>query len=209
MSFEVTARAAEELRSAITAEGLDPARAAVRVAIEVRPGEQSHSLCLVSDASEPEDLLAESHGIRLVCRQPDQELLRGTTLDFCDDARGRGFVFRRPTIRGDAAQLDGHDPPDEHAVREALKQVIDPEVGLNVVDLGLVYGVEIDARRVRVTMTMTTPACPLSAHIEQEARRSILERCPSTSDVEIELVWSPPWSPQMMTDEAKRQMGWG
>ncbi len=209
VSIEVTRRAAEEIRGAIAADGLDPGRTAVRVAMEVRQGEQIHSLDLVSDWCEPEDVLAESHGIRLVFRSLDQELLRGTTIDFCDDDRRRGFVFRRPTTKRDSAQMEGHDPPDEQAVREALKQVIDPEIGLNIVDLGLVYRVEIDGRRVHVTMTMTTPACPLSAHIEQDARRSIHERCPGTSEVEIKLVWSPPWNPQMMSDEAKQQMGWG
>jgi metal-sulfur cluster biosynthetic enzyme/Fe-S cluster assembly iron-binding protein IscA len=193
----------------MTAGGLDPGRAAVRVATFVRQGEQIHSLDLVSDSYEAEDVLAESHGIRLVFRDRDQELLRGTMIDFCDDDRRRGFVFRRPTAKGDSAQFEGHHPPDEQAVREALKQVIDPELGLNIVDLGLIYRVEIDGCRVHVTMTMTTPACPLSAHIEQEARRSIRERFPGTSEIEVKLVWSPPWNPQMMSDEAKQQMGWG
>jgi metal-sulfur cluster biosynthetic enzyme/Fe-S cluster assembly iron-binding protein IscA len=207
--IEVTLRAAEQILGAMAAEGLDPERSVVRVAVKVRQGEQIHSLDLLSDWCDPEDVLTGSHGIRLVCRSRDWGLLRGMTLDFCDDQRGRGFVFRSATTQRNSTEMGRDDPPDEHAVREALKGVIDPEIGVNIVDLGLVYRVELGGHRVHVTMTMTTPACPLSAQIEQDARRCIHERCPGISEVKIELVWSPLWNPQMMSDEAKQQMGWG
>lgn len=93
------------------------------------------------------------------------------------------------------------------AVYEALKTVIDPELGINVVDLGLVYEVRVDGGRVHVKMTMTTPACPLSRYLVEAAEAAIW-RLDGVEDVVVELVWDPPWHPGMMSEEAKRQLEW-
>ena len=93
-------------------------------------------------------------------------------------------------------------------VRNALREVIDPELGVNIVDLGLVYGVDVDGARVRVTMTMTSPACPLGDHLKDLVGSSIRARVPDVEDVEVELVWDPPWIPELMSEEARRQLGW-
>jgi metal-sulfur cluster biosynthetic enzyme len=98
--------------------------------------------------------------------------------------------------------------PDEDAVREALRQVDDPEAGLNVVDLGLVYGVEVAADTVRIDMTMTTAACPLADSIIDEARRVVAEIVPLGTNVDIRLVWDPPWTPEKMSGLAKERFGW-
>ena len=95
----------------------------------------------------------------------------------------------------------------EASVRDALSHVIDPELGINVVDLGLVYGVEIDGARVRVRMTMTTPACPLGAYITDLAEAEITARVEGVDAVAIELVWEPAWGPELMSPEAQRQLG--
>lgn len=99
---------------------------------------------------------------------------------------------------------------DEATVREALKVVIDPELGLNVVDLGLIYGVEIDEPegRVHVKMTLTTPGCPLYATLNEQVN-SAVKPLPGVRSVETELVWDPPWTPEMMSEEAKRLLRWG
>lgn len=89
----------------------------------------------------------------------------------------------------------------------ALRDVIDPELGLNVVDLGLVYGVEVDGENVRVRLTMTTPACPLGDHIVREAEER-LRALAGVGDVHVELVWEPPWTPDRMSAEAKTMLGW-
>ncbi len=94
----------------------------------------------------------------------------------------------------------------EAQVREALGEVIDPELGVNIVDLGLVYGVEIDDRRVRVVMTMTSPACPLGDYLKDLADSSIRRRVPGVRDVEVVLVWEPAWHPDRMSDAARRQL---
>lgn len=98
--------------------------------------------------------------------------------------------------------------PAEDEIRDALRYVVDPEVGLNVVDLGLVYGIEAGAERITVRMTMTTPACPLGDTIIEAARAAIRAAAPKVADIEIELVWDPPWSPGMMSELARGHFGW-
>ena len=90
----------------------------------------------------------------------------------------------------------------------ALRKVLDPEVGINVVDLGLVYGIELKDRNVLLEMTMTSPACPLGSYIQNSAERAIRAQAPGAEVVEIAMVWHPAWDPAMMSPEARRLMGW-
>lgn len=88
-----------------------------------------------------------------------------------------------------------------------LKAVIDPELGINVVDLGLVYDVDLSEEGdVHVRMTLTTPGCPMHDTIAGGAER-VLQQMPGVKSVRVEVVWSPPWRPDMMSDEAKTQLG--
>lgn len=89
---------------------------------------------------------------------------------------------------------------------DALKQVVDPELMINVVDLGLVYDVERDGATVSVNMTLTSPACPAGPQILQQSKMA-LERLDGVDEAKIRLVMSPPWSPERMTDEARDQLG--
>lgn len=98
--------------------------------------------------------------------------------------------------------------PGEDEIREALLDVIDPEIGMNVVDLGLVYGIEVSPGRVHVAITMTTPACPMSAMITEDARHAIRSIVPAAAEVDVQLVWDPPWDSSMMTEHAKKHFGW-
>lgn len=93
-------------------------------------------------------------------------------------------------------------------VMEALRQVYDPELGVNVVDLGLVYGVDIEGSHVRVRMTLTTPGCPLHASLGAAVESAIQLSVPGVESVEVELVWDPPWSPERMTAAGRRELGW-
>jgi metal-sulfur cluster biosynthetic enzyme len=91
------------------------------------------------------------------------------------------------------------------AVADALKQVIDPEVGLNIVDLGLVYHLHIeDGDTVYLDLTMTTPACPMSSYIKQEAV-SALKTVPGLRRAQIDLVWEPAWSPRMINPDVRER----
>jgi metal-sulfur cluster biosynthetic enzyme len=96
----------------------------------------------------------------------------------------------------------------EDAVRDALRDVVDPEVGLNIVDLGLVYGIETSPERIAVRMTMTTPACPVAETLVESARRAVRAAAPAVPAVDIELVWDPPWTPEMMSEIARGHFGW-
>ena len=98
--------------------------------------------------------------------------------------------------------------PDDDAVREALRQVEDPEAGMNIVDLGLVYGIEVSAGRVDVEMTMTTAACPMADMIVDQARDAIAAIVPEGTAIDVRLVWDPPWTPDKMTGIAKGHFGW-
>jgi metal-sulfur cluster biosynthetic enzyme len=96
----------------------------------------------------------------------------------------------------------------EDQVREALRSVDDPEVGINIVDLGLVYRIDVTSERVRVEMTMTTQACPMGDLITDNARRAVAALAPEGVAVDIELVWEPFWTPDMMSEVAKQTFGW-
>ncbi len=98
--------------------------------------------------------------------------------------------------------------PTEEAVREALRAVDDPEVGMSVVELGLVYRIDVAPERVHVEMTMTTPACPMGDLITDNARRAVDAVVPQGVDVDVELVWEPPWTPELMSERAKQTFGW-
>ena len=96
--------------------------------------------------------------------------------------------------------------PGEGDLLDALRKVIDPELMINVVDLGLVYAIVLDGSTAKVEMTLTSPACPAGPQIVQQSKQS-LERVPGISTAEIKLVLSPPWTPDRMTDEARDQVG--
>jgi metal-sulfur cluster biosynthetic enzyme len=92
-------------------------------------------------------------------------------------------------------------------VRAALKDVYDPELGYNIVDLGLIYGIVVnDDSEVDITMTMTTPGCPAASYIEDGTRERVLAM-DGTKGVDVHVVWSPPWTPDMMSDDAKSYFG--
>ena len=97
--------------------------------------------------------------------------------------------------------------PMEMAVTEALRRVIDPELNLNIVDLGLVYGVEISDTDVRVTMTTTTAACPMHNLLSRLAELAVADVAGDDVAVSIDVVFDPPWSPDMMSDDARRILG--
>jgi metal-sulfur cluster biosynthetic enzyme len=92
-------------------------------------------------------------------------------------------------------------------VLEALKEVLDPELGINIVDLGLVYEVRIDPDLVHITYTLTTMGCPIGPLIEAQMQQ-LLAEVPGVDNVEAEMVLRPPWSPEMMSEEAKAALGY-
>ncbi len=112
-----------------------------------------------------------------------------------------GFLAQKPV----AAAAEGDDALKD-AVIDALKEIFDPEIPVNIYDLGLIYNVEIDAGHALVTMTLTTPHCPVAESMPAEVELRV-GAVPGVGDAEVVLVWDPPWSPGNMTDEARLELG--
>ena len=96
--------------------------------------------------------------------------------------------------------------PTKEDVINALSKVVDPEIGISVIDLGLIYGIEISDGKVLIRMTLTSPYCPLSRLIVSQVKQAV-EKIEDVKEVEIKLVWDPPWSPAMMSERAKKLLG--
>lgn len=98
--------------------------------------------------------------------------------------------------------------PMEQSARKALLQVIDPEIGENIVDLGLLYGIEVEGKIVKVMVTMTSPACPMGEMILDDIHAALTQSMPDDIEFDIHLVWDPPWNPRMISEEVKQRLGW-
>ena len=95
----------------------------------------------------------------------------------------------------------------QDVVLEALRQVDDPELGINLVDLGLIYGVEIDDGKVQVEMTLTTPGCPMHSFIARQAWLAV-NNLSGVTETAVRVVWEPRWTPDRLSPAARAQLGW-
>ena len=98
--------------------------------------------------------------------------------------------------------------PNEQEVVEALREVEDPELGMDIVELGLFYGAEIEGSNVKVLYTLTSMGCPAGAMIQEDIER-VVRQIPGVEDVASELTFDPPWTPDKMSDDAKFILGFG
>ncbi len=114
----------------------------------------------------------------------------------------------KPKIPENKSDIPPATTSMDDRVRDLLRQVIDPEVGVSIVDLGLVYGIDASAAGVRIKMTMTSPACPLGEMIVDEVRAVLVAELPGSCEPDISLVWNPSWEPSMMSELAKERLGW-
>jgi metal-sulfur cluster biosynthetic enzyme len=96
--------------------------------------------------------------------------------------------------------------PEEALIYEKLKEIYDPEVGINIVDMGLIYSLDIADSKVEITMTLTSPGCPAGPQILSQIDSQV-KTVAGIDDVDINVVWSPPWSPDMLSEEARDQLG--
>ncbi len=120
------------------------------------------------------------------------------TRDYLD-----GFLAAKPAA--DAVGGDGSDL--QAAVIEALREIYDPEIPVNIYDLGLIYGVEVDDNAdATITMTLTTPHCPVAETMPGEVEMRVTS-VPGIRDAEVVLVWEPAWGPHKMSDEARLELG--
>lgn len=130
-----------------------------------------------------------------------------------EDAARETFERKRDYLEGFLAKkpeaLDGTEPGGElyEAVIAAIKEIYDPEIPVNIYDLGLIYGVEIGPdNHAIVTMTLTTPHCPVAESMPAEVELRV-GAVPGVGASEVNLVWDPPWDPQKMSDDAKLELG--
>jgi metal-sulfur cluster biosynthetic enzyme len=98
--------------------------------------------------------------------------------------------------------------PSESAIRDALRQVDDPEAGFNIVDLGLVYRIGVEPASVSIDLTMTTAACPMADMIIADVHAAVAPIVPRGIAVHVEMVWEPPWTPACMSSAAREHFGW-
>jgi len=118
----------------------------------------------------------------------------------------RPRISRTPILLYTRLRIMENSPaPTEADVYEVLRECYDPEIPVNLVDLGLIYGVAIDNHVVNVTMTLTAPGCQMGMMITQEIQDKLLG-IPGCDDACVEIVWDPPWTPHMMSDAAKKQL---
>ena len=122
------------------------------------------------------------------------------------------FARKRDYLDGFLAQSPRVEPAGEpggdlyEAVVDALKEIYDPEIPVNIYELGLIYGVEIDDAHVIVTMTLTTPHCPVAESMPAEVELRV-SAVPGVATCDVNLVWDPPWDPAKMSDEARLELG--
>ncbi len=98
--------------------------------------------------------------------------------------------------------------PTKEEVVDALREVEDPELGMDIVELGLFYDAEIEGSKVRVTHSLTSMGCPAGPMIMEDIDR-VVRQIPGVDDVDVELTWDPPWTPDRMSDDAKFILGFG
>ena len=99
--------------------------------------------------------------------------------------------------------------PTKDEVVEALRRVEDPELGMDIVELGLLYGVEVEGPKVKVIHSLTSMGCPAGPMIQEDIHAVVAAMSPDVEDVEIELTWDPAWTPDRMSDDAKFILGFG
>ncbi len=112
-----------------------------------------------------------------------------------------GFLAQKPA----PVEAEGDEAVQE-AIIDAIKEIYDPEIPVNIYDLGLIYNVEVNGGHAVVTMTLTTPHCPVAESMPGEVELRV-GSVPGVGDAEVNLVWDPPWGPDKMTDEARLELG--
>ena len=118
-----------------------------------------------------------------------------------------GAAPAAPAARPPDAAPAGPHSDQEQKILQNLKQVYDPEIPMNIVDLGLIYGFDWKGDDVTLHMTLTAPGCPVAGILAEEVK-SAIERVPGIHAAAVDMVWEPPWTPDRMSDFAKRQFGY-
>jgi metal-sulfur cluster biosynthetic enzyme/Fe-S cluster assembly iron-binding protein IscA len=207
--LEVSEAAASQLRSALADK---PADFAVRLFV----GGGAHPAVGMSvDRVSERDLRVEVGGIPFAVDPGSRPFLDEARVDYLSTAQGSGFSVTGPNAPAPAGADEAPSAPPpatadgsfDAAARAALKKVYDPEIPMNIVDLGLVYALELSPEGVaKVRITLTTPGCPVIDMLLDQVRGAVAA-LPGVASVDVDVVWDPPWSPERMSEFAKRQLG--
>ncbi|MFY9716435.1 MAG: iron-sulfur cluster assembly protein [Thermoplasmata archaeon] len=194
-----------------------PAGSGVRLWVE--RGLHPHAQMMIDHAS-PRDLPVEVAGLLLLVDRASVAFLRDAEIRYRNDQTPPGFEVVGPFLPSrpvpaaapapgsSPAATSGPAPPFEEKVREALKNIYDPEIPMNIVDLGLLYDMQLAKDGgLKIRMTMTSPGCPSIEELVREVEAAA-RAASGVARVEVEVVWEPPWGPERMTDFARRQFGY-
>jgi FeS assembly SUF system protein len=207
-------------------------KAVLRVGIKGRNAQGFNYLLDLTEVRHEDDVVSESRGITIVADPVSFPSLDGTEIDFRDDPTGRGFVFKNPHAvklpvnaaptgaaappagAGSAAAVTGTTITDalqnkalEASIIEKLRTIFDPEIPVNIYDLGLIYRIDISADKdVTVDMTLTAPGCPVAGSMPPAVQQAV-ETVDDVKTAKVNLVWEPAWSKDRMSDAALLQLG--
>ncbi len=214
LRIAVTPKAVEQIRAALATK---PAGFAVRL---FGGGGAHPAVGMSLDRPTARDEVVEAGGVKLLVDSGSRPFLDEAKVDYLVTPEGGGFSVTGPNTPGTPPPVPaaaaprgkaepGAPPPADFAAAAtaALKQVYDPEIPMNIVDLGLIYEASLDTGgRAHVRMTMTTPGCPVIDMLLDQVRGAVAS-IPGVSEVDVEVVWDPPWNPERMSEFAKRQLG--
>ncbi|MGC9258467.1 MAG: iron-sulfur cluster assembly accessory protein [Phycisphaerae bacterium] len=232
MSITLSEIAAAEIKKILKDQGMGE-KAVLRVGIKGRNAQGFNYLLDLTEVRHENDIVGQSHNIPIMVDPVSFPSLDGTEIDFRDDAAGRGFVFKNPhavklpvntggagTDTAGTASTAGGDGPTstiitdalanktlEAAIVEKLRTIFDPEIPVNIYDLGLIYRIDISAQKeVTVDMTLTAPGCPVAGSMPPAVQQAV-ESVEDVKTAKVNLVWEPAWSKDRMSDAALLQLG--
>jgi len=217
MPITITEKAASEVKRIIEEQRrADPTLGKIYLRLRIVGGGYNgyqHKLDLDPVVDEKRDELFEYHGVPVVVDKRSLLYLDGVTVDFHDETGRRGFSVTKanasgsgPSAPSGTAETQKEGDLQERVIA-VLRNVFDPEIPVNIYDLGLIYDLKIDpSGAVSIRMTLTSPACPVAGSLPGEVQARV-SAIPGVTSVHVELVWDPPWDMSRMSDEARLQLG--
>jgi FeS assembly SUF system protein len=174
-------------------------------------GKDSGAVTGESERNNSIDLAAKTETSRTesIHKLQTRNIEESTTLVTSPEDKGKDMETE-PGLNDDlqSGEADpGAEAVTEEKIMEVLSDIYDPEIPVDIVNLGLIYGVNVDNGNVNVKMTLTSPGCPTAAQMVQEAQM-LIEELPGVRAATVDVVWDPPWDPSKMSDEAKRALGY-
>jgi FeS assembly SUF system protein len=235
MPIALTEIAAAQIKKILQEQGMSD-KSVLRVGIKGRNAAGFNYILDLTEVRHEDDVVGQSYDITIVTDPISYPSLDGTEIDFRDDPSGRGFVFKNPhavklpvhppaapgaatsagaaASGGGAAAATGTTITDalqnqalEAAIIEKLRGIFDPEIPVNIYDLGLIYRIDISKdKEVVVDMTLTAPGCPVAGTMPPAVQQAV-ESVDEVKSAKVNLVWEPPWSKDRMSEVAMLQLG--